>query len=304
MRSHTLLTNSARLALDDGIRTLHDFLTLLKPKITVLLTAFGVVAALLAAGGDAPIGKLLLFSALGWMAAGGAACLNHVFDRDIDGIMARTRHRPIPSGRVAPRTAALFAILLLGTSLPAAAWLLGGVVALMFALGAIIYSGLYTLVLKRRTAQNIVIGGLAGSCGVLAGWAVIDPNLALGAWLLALVVFLWTPPHFWGLAIARDADYRAVAVPMLPQVRGIVPTATAMTVYAVATWVASVLIAPVTTLGSIYAISAFGLGGAFTALCVAFRANPTSTMGMRVFKASGAYLGLLLVAACLDLALR
>jgi heme o synthase len=277
------------------------FITLLKPRVTILLTAYGGVAALVAAGGDLAAGRLLLFAVLGLMASGGAACLNHLFERDIDARMKRTRNRPLPTGRITPRAAARFAVILLGISLPAAWLTLGSTVALLFALGAAIYGGLYTLVLKRRTPKNIVIGGLAGSCGALAGWAVADPSLSLGAWLLATVVFLWTPPHFWGLAIARDADYRAANLPMLPQVAGIERTAQAMVIYAGATWMVSLAAVPFTDLGATYGIAALILGGLFTFLCVAFWRLPTPVMGMKVFKSSGAYLGLLLIAMSLDI---
>jgi heme o synthase len=275
------------------------YLTLLKPKITLLLTAFGLTAAHVAAatqGVALGADRLALFALLGLMAAGGAATLNHLFDRDIDPLMRRTRHRPIPSGAVSPRAAATFAALLLGTSLPLAIVLLGWVPALLSALGAGIYGGLYTLVLKRRTTRNIEIGGLAGSCGALAGWAVVDPGLGLGAWVFAALVFLWTPAHFWGLAIARDDDYRAAGLPMLPQVAGVQATARRMTTYAVLTLLASLALVPLTSLGVAYGIGAAVAGALYLALCLAFWRTPTPASALRVFKASGAYLGLLIVA--------
>jgi heme o synthase len=295
----TTLPAAAR-ARHDALVGVRDHLTLMKPKVTGLLTAFGVVAAIVADAEVAPW-RVALFALLGFMAAGGAAALNHLFDRDIDARMARTRSRPLPSGRMTPRAAARFAALLLGLSLPLAFLTLGPVVALLFAAGAAVYGGLYTLVLKRRTSQNIVIGGLAGSLGVLAGWAVADPGLALGAWGLALLVFLWTPPHFWGLAIARDADYRAAGVPMLPQARGIPHTAFAMSGYALLMLLVSLALVAVTALGSLFFVSALVLGVAFTALCLAFWRQPEHRLAMLVFKLSGAYLGLLLVAMWVDL---
>jgi heme o synthase len=289
-------------------RALHDRLETTKPKVTLLLLAFGLVAMVVAAADGAGAGvatatplRLALFACLGFMAAGGAAALNHYFDRDIDAVMVRTRRRPLPSGRLAPRDVLGFAVTLLGTSLPLAAFTLGPWTAFWMAAGAATYAGLYTLVLKRRTRQNIVIGGLAGSCGVLAGWAVVDPTLAPGAWLLALVVFLWTPPHFWGLAIARDDDYRAVRVPMLPQTHGVPATATAMLVYALAMVAASLLLVPVTVLGVGYLIAAALLGAGFVAVCLRTWRSPTARHAGWAFKLSGAYLGLLLVAMVVDL---
>jgi heme o synthase len=282
---------------------LRAYATLLKPKITILLTAYGAVAAVVASAstGTALAGeRLALFAALGLMAAGGAAALNHLFDRDLDRLMVRTRGRPVASGVIAPRAAAAFALALLALSIPLVYLLLGPVPALLTALGAGIYGGLYTLVLKRRTTSNIEIGGLAGSCGALAGWAIVDPGLAAGAWAFAALVFLWTPAHFWGLAIARDADYRAARLPMLPQVAGVSVTARRMTGYAVLTLAASLALVPLTSLSAGYGLAALVLGALYTALCLHFWGSRTVSAALRVFKASGAYLGLLLIAMVID----
>ena len=280
---------------------LRDLVALTKPKVTSLLLAFGLVAATVA---DASLGAATLaaFALFGYLAAGGAAALNHVFDRDLDARMDRTRARPVASGRVGVPQAAAFAVLLLVTSIGGAAFVLGPAVAAWMATGAATYAGLYTLVLKRRTRHNIVIGGLAGSCGVLAGWSVADPGLAPGAWLLALLVFLWTPPHFWGLAIARDRDYRAAGVPMLPQVLGLGPTARAMLGYAVAMLAVSLWLAPVAGLGVVYLVGAATAGAGLVAVCVATWRRPTVRRALWTFKLSGAYLVLLLLAMVADLA--
>lgn len=285
-----------------------DLVVLTKPKVTLLLLAFGLVAAVLAGadGGAAAPGavRLVGFAVLGYLAAGGAAALNHLFDRDLDARMERTRRRPVAAGRVSPRAAAAFAATLLAVSLPAAAWWFGPAVAGWMAAGAIIYGGLYTLVLKRSTHHNIVIGGLAGSCGVLAGWSVASPALPVGAWLLALLVFLWTPPHFWGLAIARSRDYHAAGVPMLPQVHGIPAAARAILAYACAMTAASLLLAVVTPLGHVYLVGAAVLGVGFTAQAVATWRAPTTARSLATFRLSGAYLALLLGCMLLDLTIR
>lgn len=286
---------------------LRGLLTLLKPKITLLLTAVGAVAAAVAAAttGTALDGsKLAWFCLLGLAAAGGAATMNHLFDRDLDALMRRTRHRPIPSGLVRPRTAAALAAGLLALSLPLSYLLLGPVPAVLSALGAAIYGGLYTLFLKRRTARNIEIGGLAGSCGALAGWAVVDPGLGAGAWVFAALVFAWTPAHFWGLAVARDADYRAAGIPMLPQVAGVRVTARRMTFYAALTLVVSAALAPLTSLGAVYGAVALVTGGFGLWLCAAFWRSPAPATALRVFKFSGAHLALLALAILADLMLR
>jgi heme o synthase len=273
--------------------------TLLKPKITLLLAAVAVTAAVVAAattGSTVSAGQLALLALLGTAAAGGAATLNHLFDRDLDARMGRTRHRPIPSGLVSPQAAAAVAIILLSASLPLAALLLGVVPAFFCALGAGIYGCLYTLVLKRRTPHNIEIGGLAGSCGALAGWALVDPALGPGGWALAALVFLWTPAHFWGLAIVRDADYRVVGVPMMPQIAGVATTSRRMTVYALLTMVVSLALVPLTSLGLGYGVVAALSGGLYTALCLRCWRTPTPRAAFDVFKASGAYLGVLLLA--------
>ena len=288
-----------------ALRLVRDHLALTKPKVALLLVAVGVVAALVAdASTGAPgvgAGRLALFALLGYLAAGGAAAVNHVADRHLDARMARTRHRPVASGRVSVPSALTFAAAALTLGVAGALALLGPAVALWTALGALTYAGLYTFALKHRTHHNIVIGGLAGSCGALAGWALADPGLAPGAWLLAALVFLWTPPHFWGLAIARDADYRAANVPMLPQVRGLAATCRAIALYALASLVVSLALAALTPLGGRYVVAAAVLGTGFTLLTLRLWRAPTPRLAGWTFKLSGAYLALLLVAMVVDL---
>lgn len=283
------------------LRQAAGYLPLLKPRIILLLSLYGVVSALVAGGGRVPSARLLLFAATAMMASGGAAALNHLFERKTDALMERTRSRPLPSGRVSPAGAALLATVLIGLSVPLAWAYLGGAVALQLILGAVIYGGFYTVVLKRRTPWSIVIGGLAGSNMALAGWTLVEPHLSAGAWVLALVVFLWTPSHFWGLAIVRDADYRRAGIPMLPQVVGIAPTARAMAGYALATWAVSLAALRFTGLGLIYGVVAAVLGLIFTGACFAFWRHPTITLASALFKGSGLYLALLLTAMMLDL---
>lgn len=291
----------------DAARLVADVVTLTKPKVTLLLLAFGLVASVVAgAAAGTPVGAshLLAFALVGYMAAGGAAALNHLFDRDLDARMARTRDRPLPSGRLRPAAAARTAVALLAASLPCAYAIFGPAAACWMAAGAVVYAGLYTLVLKRRTASNIVWGGLAGSCGVLAGWAAVDPGLAPGAFALAALVFLWTPPHFWGLAIARDGDYRAAGVPMLPQLRGVAVTAARMLGYALAMVGASLILVPSTPLGARYGIAAAILGAAFVGVCWRTFRAPSVRHALLAFHASGAYLALLLLTMVVDLAWR
>ena len=291
----------ARVARVAGLaRVARDHLALTKPKVALLLVAVGVVAARVADASIATL-DLVTFALLGYLAAGGAAAVNHVADRHLDARMARTRNRPVASGRVGVRSALTFAATSLTLGVGGALLLHGPAVAAWTALGALTYGGLYTFVLKRRTHHNIVIGGLAGSCGALAGWALADPGLAPGAWLLAAWVFLWTPPHFWGLAIARDADYRAARVPMLPQVRGLAATCRAIALYALASLAASLALGAATPLGGRYLVAAALLGTGFTLLTARLWHAPTPRLALWTFKLSGAYLALLLVAMVVDL---
>lgn len=281
-----------------------DYLPLLKPRIIVLLAGYGVMSALVAGHGAVGAGRLALFALLGLMASGGAAALNHLFERETDAKMARTASRPLPSGRVTPVAAAWLGGLLIGTSVPTAWVALGWQVGLQLLLGAAIYGGLYTVILKRRTPSNIVIGGLSGSNMALAGWAVASPTLAPAAWLLALVIFFWTPPHFWGLAIVKDSEYRAAGIPMLPQRVGMAATARSMACYALATSVCSVALAPVAGLGLFYLVASILLGIGFTWLCAWLWLRPGLRLAWTAFKMSGIYLALLLVAMAVDVLLR
>lgn len=283
------------------VHAVRDHLALTKPKVALLLVTVGVVAARVA-DPSLGAGSLALFALLGYLAAGGAAAVNHVADRRIDARMARTRHRPVASGRVGVRSALAFAAACLALGVGGTLAWLGPAVALWTVLGALTYAGLYTFVLKRRTHHNIVIGGFAGSCGALAGWALGDPGLAPGAWLMAALVFLWTPPHFWGLAIARDADYRAVGVPMLPQVHGLAATCRAIALYALASLAVSMALAAATSLGARYLVAATVLGLGFTLLTLQLWRAPSARLAGWTFKLSGAYLGLLLTAMLADLA--
>jgi protoheme IX farnesyltransferase len=191
----------------------------LRIAVLIMITALGGLAVVPGAAPTLPQALVLALAVL--VAAGSAGAFNQFFEADSDRLMARTRQRAFASGAL-PRSAGwLAAIVALGVAaVAAAAWVVNGVAALFVALGAVTYAGVYTVGLKRRTPWNIVIGGLSGSFAVLAGAAAVDPAIGAPAWTLALVLFLWTPPHFWSLAIANEAEYRAAGVPMLPVVVG------------------------------------------------------------------------------------
>jgi len=213
-------------------RSLRAFWELGKPRINALLL-FSAFCAMVAARHGVPPLRPTLVGLLGLgLACAGAAMVNMWFDRDIDRVMERTRNRPLPQGQMAPSTA-LVTGLILGLSGFAALDIgVGAFAAWLTAAGYVYYAVMYTMLLKRRTPQNIVIGGGAGAIPPLVGWAAVTGHLAPLAWLLFLIVFLWTPSHFWGLALYRSEDYRRASVPMMPVVRGARTTIAHMLFYA------------------------------------------------------------------------
>ena len=241
-----------------------DYLALTKPSILLLVLVTGLPALLLAQG--APVAPFRALAALlgTALASAGAGALNHYIDRDIDAIMARTRRRPLPAGRVPPRQALWFGLALaaLGTSV-LGIWTTWTAAAI--ALGSIAYyTLLYTLWLKRRTPQNIVIGGAAGASAPLICWAAMTGSVGLPAWVMFAIVFLWTPPHFWSLAIFRTADYAAAGVPMLPVVAGEQSTKLQILLYTAVLIPTSLVPVALGSSGPLYASVALLLGAAFS----------------------------------------
>jgi protoheme IX farnesyltransferase len=271
------------------------FLALTKPRIVELLLITTVPTMLLADRG-VPSARLMAATLVGGaFAAGGANALNMVWDRDIDAKMSRTKRRPIVTGAVSAKTAAVFAL-----ALEAAAFALlateANLLAAVLALGAAgFYVGVYTALLKRRTPQNIVIGGAAGAAPALVGWAAVTGGLSPVAWALFGVIFLWTPPHFWALAVRYRGDYSGAGVPMLPSVMDTSRVADRVVAYALALTALSVGLAPIGHLGVIYLVGALLFGAVFVAQTVALRLKPTPRRAMAVFHGSITYLSLLFV---------
>ena len=289
---------------------LHAYVALTKPRIIELLLVTTVPVMFLAAGGAPPLWPVVATLVGGTLAAGSANTLNCVIDRDIDEAMRRTRRRPLPTHSVAPAAALVFGLVL---GAVATVWL--GVtvnwLSASLALAAnLFYVVVYSLVLKRRTAQNIVWGGAAGCFPALIGWTAVTGSLAWTPVVLFLVVFFWTPPHFWALALRYRDDYAAAKVPMLP----VVATERAVTAQIVAySWVMvalSLLLWPVAGTGWVYLAAAAVLGSAF--LVEAYRLYGLARRGvsgvalrpMRLFHWSNTYLALLFVAVALDAVLR
>jgi protoheme IX farnesyltransferase len=280
--------------------TVRAYVALTKPRIIVLLLIITVPAMVLAAGAVPPLTLIVATLMGGTLAAGAANAMNMYLDRDIDQVMKRTRQRPLPKHAVTPDAALRF-----GFVLAAAAYVLlalaVNVLAAALALAAIaFYVFVYTMWLKRSTDQNIVIGGAAGAVPVLVGWAAVTGSLAVPALVLFAVVFVWTPPHFWALALRMRDDYAAAGVPMMPVVRGADETRRQIFLYSLALFGTTLVLIPVAAMGPIYVATAVGLGGAFVYRCLQLWRAPTDDRPWQVFKLSMVYLAGLFVAVALD----
>jgi heme o synthase len=281
------------------------YVALTKPRIIELLLVTTVPTMVLAERGIPPIGLMAAVVLGGALAAGGANAINQFVDRDIDDIMRRTRHRPLPRHAVEPRQALVFGI---GLCVLGLLWLTVAVnplAALLTASAIGFYVFVYTLWLKRSTPQNIVIGGAAGCVPVLVAWAAVTDTVGIPALVLFAIVFYWTPPHFWALALRFKGDYAAAGVPMLPVVRGEAETARQIVIYTLLLVAVSLLLLPAAGMGWIYLVAALGLGAAF--VWYAFRVLRNATDGraaIGLFRYSISYLTLLFGAVAVDSILR
>ncbi|MGH3188350.1 MAG: heme o synthase [Streptosporangiaceae bacterium] len=280
-----------------------DYVRLTKPRIISLLLFTAVCAMYAAAAGPVRWTVLIALLGGGYLAPGGANAMNCAFDGDIDQVMTRTRNRPVPAGRISRRVAFGYGVLL---NVIAAVWLAAAVNVLTAALalaGSAWYVVIYTMWLKRRSPENIVIGGAAGCFPVLTGWAAATGTLNGTAIMLAVVVFCWTPPHFWSLAVLLRDDYRQAQVPMLPVVASTGHTSRRMRRYAFATLVASVVPVLWGGLGFAYLGVALLAGGRLCQLSAAYRRRQDRRTAGRLFGYSLIYLAVLFLAAALDRAL-
>jgi heme o synthase len=276
-----------------------DYLTLTKPRIMTLLLLTGAAGMFVGAQGVPPLG-LFGVTMLGLaLACGGASALNHVLDRDIDVLMgSRTERRPVASGRMTPAQALEFGIVLSAASFALLASAVNVLTAVLALVGNLFYVLVYTRWLKRSTPQNIVIGGAAGAVPPLVGYAAATGSLALPALWLFLIVFLWTPPHFWALALMIKNAYAAAGVPMLPVVRGDRETARQIVLYSLAMVAFTVGVG--IWLGPLYTVAAVVLGAVFVALAVLLRRDLSRAHAKLLFHYSLLYLALLFTAAALD----
>jgi heme o synthase len=281
------------------LASLRDYLTLTKPRIMTLLLVTGAGGMFVGAQGVPPLDLFVVAMAGLALACGGASALNHVLDRDIDALMgSRTRERPVASGRVTPAQALEFGLFLSALSFALLASAVNLLTAVLALVGNLFYVVVYTRWLKRATPQNIVIGGAAGAVPPLVGYAAATGSLALPALWLFLIVFLWTPPHFWALALMIKNAYAAAGIPMLPVVRGDRETARQILVYSVA--LVAFTVAVGLWLGPVYTAAAVILGAIFVVLAVLLRRDLSRARAQVLFHYSLAYLALLFVAAAAD----
>ncbi len=277
-----------------------SYATILKPGILFLLVFSGVTAVLVAGGWATSVETLALVILGGTLASGSANILNNYIDRDLDGLMARTRWRPLPAGKLRPSNALVLG-LALGVASVAVLWVLVNFLAALLALaGILFYVLVYTVWLKPRTPQNIVLGGIAGGFPALVGWAAMTDSLALTAGLIGLLVILWTPPHFWALALVFVEDYRKAGVPMLPVIRGEAETRRQILGYALALLGVSLLAAPLAGLGGAYLVAALALGIPFVLLAFRLLRDGSRRAAGRLFSYSIWYLLLLFAAMIAD----
>ena len=281
-----------------------DLVSLTKPRIVELLVVTGVAAAVVAAGGWPGGAPLVAVIVGGGLAGAGAGSINCALEADLDRRMPRTAHRPVAAGRLSTRVALTQGLVLNLVALALIDHLTNPLAAALTVGGTLWYVFVYTLWLKPRTVNNIVIGGLAGSFPPLVGWAAVTGTISTTAIALAAVIFLWTPPHFWALATLANEEYQAAGVPMLPAVAGPRRTATNMLRYAAGLLAASLV--PVVTgdLGAIYLVVALAAGGWFVGACRRHVRRLEPATARQVFLGSLAYLAAVFMAATLDVIMR
>lgn len=286
-------------ARDSLMATASEYLALTKPGIMALLL-FTTLGAMLVASPSVPDFWLIVVTMIGgWMTAGGANVYNCVYDRDIDARMPRTAKRGTATGRIPAVNAFAFA-----TAMTLGGFLLLGfganwVAAIIALIGNFYYAVIYTVVLKRRTSQNIVIGGAAGAMPPLVGWAAVTGSIAAPAWILFAIIFYWTPPHFWSLALLKQGEYGRAGLPMLPNVSGEDETRKQIVLYTIMMVAVSLLLQPF-GMGWIYLISAVVLGGIFLQRALVLLMNPSKAAARRTFFYSIWYVAGIFLAMSID----
>jgi protoheme IX farnesyltransferase len=280
------------------------YVRLTKPRVIELLLVTTVPAMILAADGMPSIGLIVAVLVGGTLAAGGANAINCWVERDSDQVMHRTRHRPLPLGEISPANALGFAIALEVVAF-ALLWASANLLAAVLAVSAtVFYVFVYTIWLKPRSPQNIVIGGAAGAVPVLVGWSAVTGSLAAPAWVLFAVIFFWTPPHFWALSVKYRDDYAAAGIPMLPVVKGLRVAARQILAYTFVVVATTLALVPVASMGVVYTASAVVLGIAFVVQAVVLARDLTPERALKLFTFSNIYLALLFAAVAVDVLVR
>ena len=292
-----------------SVEVIKGYVALTKPRIIELLLVTTIPTMVVAANGIPGIWLMVTTLIGGTLAAGGANTFNMVYDRDIDAIMERTKKRPLVTGVMTPRAATIFACVLELLSFALLAWRVNFLSAWLAMGATAFYVFIYTIWLKRRSKQNIVIGGAAGAVPVLIGWAAVQNNVTWTPILLFVIIFIWTPPHFWALAVRYRDDYAAANVPMMPVVASLRRTTLEILVYSVIMWALTMLVGPAAHLGWVYALSATLLGGMFTfyafKLFLHAREDKADVNeAMRLFHFSITYLSGLFVMMAVDVLVR
>jgi heme o synthase len=292
-----------------GWSTVGAYVALTKPRIIELLLVTTLPTMVVARRGLPSVGLILATLAGGALAAGGANAINMVVDRDIDRLMNRTKNRPLVTGAMTPRAALTFALTLEVAAFIELALAVNLLSAVLAVSATLFYVFVYTMWLKRRSSQNIVIGGAAGAVPVLVGWAAVTDSLSWAPIVLFAIIFIWTPPHFWSLAVRYKEDYAAADVPMLPVVASMKRTTREIVLYTVVLVAISLLFGPVAHLGLLYMIAAALLGAGFLFMTarlwnLARSDRATGREAMRVFSYSITYLTVLFVAMAGDVLIR
>ncbi len=279
-------------------QVLSDYFTLTKPKVQLLLLLTTITTMYVA--GDPSVALVAATVLGGFLSAGGAGAFNHFYDRDIDAQMGRTAGRPVPAGRISPRAALIYAFALQIASF-AVLWTAANLLAaILAALGFVWYTLVYTVWLKRRSPQNIVIGGAAGAVPPLVGWAAVTGGVAPDALYLFAIVFYWTPPHFWALSLLMKDEYARVGVPMMPVVHGESETRRQIVLYTLLLTVLTLLPVVFGFFGALYAVCAAGLGAAFITLAVRLQRRADRASALRTYLFSLGYLAVLFAVMVID----
>ncbi|RLT94196.1 heme o synthase [Ketobacter sp.] len=277
-----------------------DYMELTKPRVVMLLMLTAIVGMFMSTPGMVPLDVLILGSVGMAFAMGAAAAVNHVVDQRIDSIMARTENRPVARGKISPQRAILFAAGLSVASMFILSFFINPLTAFLTLFGIVGYAFIYTMYLKRATPQNIVIGGLAGAIPPLLGWTAVTNSIDPHALLLVLIVFVWTPPHFWALAIHRRDDYAKAGIPMLPVTHGIEYTKSAVLHYTILMSLCTLLPYLTGMSGLIYLGCTLALNALFLYYAIRLKFAPTPGIAMKTFGYSIVYLMCLFIVLLVD----